>query len=759
MANERLARSIFRLWLGTPGAGSFIGSGFRIAPGWLLTCRHVAAGREPREICIALDIGNRWPKRVLLHPDEQIDAALIEIEQDDSQPLCLPRSQHQPQADSELQLCGYGSETQDLEPRPLRLTHFEPQTRSWALHSQIARGMSGGPALFEGRVVGITFARDTDANRSYLLPLAAIADWLEQQLPAAKADFAPRHFVGRETELAELAAALIPSHGQPQPTAITALQGMPGVGKSCLVDRFAAVHRSAFPHYHRLALDARRATPTAEQLRAELAALIEANLPPEQLRATLLNQHALLHIENVDSDALAGPVAVLATQHLHGCAVVITGRWQGFGNADGWARLALRAFGRDDGLAQLADELGDLSDEQADRDNWPTLVDKLGGLPLALHAAAGLIRHGGYRVESLLGKLEKRGAKLLRIDAADDTAVRAAGDSSRLLLHEAFELLLEMFAQQVEQLGEDWLEQFYRLGHAPAAGVGASLAAAICALGEDDFDELAELARHCSLLDGQTAAGDGDTARYSLHPLLAEHLRRKQPDASEALDNIGAWFLARLPADVTGEDKTQRQRWAQIRAEQAALLDWLARMPPAQVETAAGAGFFFMLGNGPYLAWADFAQRALAQNPPDSSASRLLWLHIHACIKAGRAQQALASIEQKIALDGRNEDQRELALSQGAKADILQARGQLDEALRIYEADVFPVYEQLGDTRMLLVDRANFAMHLLKRDAEGDAARAAELLQLALTAAREMQIPEAGQIEECMAHFGIEPRD
>jgi phosphopentomutase len=37
------------------------------------------------------------------------------------------------------------------------------------------------------------------------------------------------------------------------------------------------------------------------------------------------------------------------------------------------------------------------------------------------------------------------------------------------------------------------------------------------------------------------------------------------------------------------------------------------------------------------------------------------------------------------------------AVTMGKIADILQARGQLDEALRIYQEEALPVYERLGD--------------------------------------------------------------
>ena len=58
-----------------------------------------------------------------------------------------------------------------------------------------------------------------------------------------------------------------------------------------------------------------------------------------------------------------------------------------------------------------------------------------------------------------------------------------------------------------------------------------------------------------------------------------------------------------------------------------------------------------------------------------------------------------------------------------------------------------------------LVGRANLAMDLLQRDAEGDRAAAQGLLLQALQAAAEMQLPEAGQILGIMDHYGLIPEE
>jgi esterase/lipase superfamily enzyme len=85
----------------------------------------------------------------------------------------------------------------------------------------------------------------------------------------------------------------------------------------------------------------------------------------------------------------------------------------------------------------------------------------------------------------------------------------------------------------------------------------------------------------------------------------------------------------------------------------------------------------------------------------------------------------------------------------------LQARGQLDEALKIRNKEQLPVYERLGDVRELLVGRANLAITLLQRAEDGDRDDARDLLSLALDEARRLSLPEAQQIEQIVEQAGL----
>ena len=96
-------------------------------------------------------------------------------------------------------------------------------------------------------------------------------------------------------------------------------------------------------------------------------------------------------------------------------------------------------------------------------------------------------------------------------------------------------------------------------------------------------------------------------------------------------------------------------------------------------------------------------------------------------------------------------DIRSRAVTMGQIADIYQARGQLDEALRIRKEEELPVYEKLKARRDILVCEANIAILLLQRKKPGDRSEAERLLRKAHAAAVGMQLPEAKVIESILA--------
>lgn len=120
----------------------------------------------------------------------------------------------------------------------------------------------------------------------------------------------------------------------------------------------------------------------------------------------------------------------------------------------------------------------------------------------------------------------------------------------------------------------------------------------------------------------------------------------------------------------------------------------------------------------------------------------------------GEPADALGCYESALILYQSQKDEMNTAETSGRIADIHQARGELDEALRIRREEELPVFERLGDVRSLLVGRANLALLCLKFDPPRRA-EANQLLCQALTAAKRMNIPEAGQIRMILIENGM----
>ena len=252
------------------------------------------------------------------------------------------------------------------------------------------------------------------------------------------------------------------------------------------------------------------------------------------------------------------------------------------------------------------------------------------------------------------------------------------------------------------------------------------------------------------------------------------------------------WFVARLPEG--GDD--QGRRWQDLNEETAALTEWLGQIPPADGVRVERAGSWRAIYNGPFHAWLRFCEEALAGAIADEDRSDFLWTLGQVAFYGGLPDRALAVATEKRSFDQQRGAEREVALAAGLIADILQARGQLDDALKIRQEDELPVYERLGDVRSravtkgkiadilqargqldkalkirieeevpvyerlgdvrsLLVGRANLAIALLSRGAEGDQEEARRLLHLALDEARRLQLPEAQRIDQIIEQAGL----
>ena len=106
----------------------------------------------------------------------------------------------------------------------------------------------------------------------------------------------------------------------------------------------------------------------------------------------------------------------------------------------------------------------------------------------------------------------------------------------------------------------------------------------------------------------------------------------------------------------------------------------------------------------------DLLSKALDLSDAEPVAQARIWaVWADHLVTKGQPDDALPWLEKALAAFAEARDVRERAVTMGQIADILQARGNLDEALRIRKEDEIPVYEKLGDVRSRAVTMGQIA--------------------------------------------------
>ncbi len=508
-------------------------------------------------------------------------------------------------------------------------------------------------------------------------------------------------FVERRVELEQLRSTVLPEDvSRSVPVSI---RGMAGIGKTSLAEHFFKRHAERFPGgMVRLALDAEAPKPLAmveEQLAEKLGLSLARTGMEERIRERLLRPFTLLLVENLDSEQAVEVGAKLA-QKLVGCPVVLTGRLRGWGANKGWKIVEVPLFTEGQALALLEVEW---PRQQGAVEERKKLAKELGYLPLALHLAAGYLQIGGYDVDSFLKELW---AQKLKLEPSDVTE-RSDEASQRLVLASTFELSLSLLRRQLAAEADRILLGLDALGHAPSTGFGVSLGMAIADLSEGDFRRLLHHALRMSIVS-EVLDGERRRKAWRIHPLVAELLRGR-PGGGDGFSRMAAWFLSRLSELPADQGEQQGKCWLEIHEESDALVEWLVRVSGEDVARIERAGSKYAIRNGPYSEWISFCERALSLQLSVKERSNILWTLTQVALRGGAMNRSLAAAEEKIRLDRDQNDDREVALAVGARADILEARGQLDEALRIRREEELPVYEKLGNVRSRAITQGKIA--------------------------------------------------
>jgi len=177
-------RAVVRVWHGKPTErGKYLGTAFLISPQCLLTAAHVIENSPVSEIYLQ---GQAWSgirnlQNAVCHENQNIDVAILYLPKKGDRSVFLPLAPEKdddPAKGSTVTLLGFGTADSDLENIPVPICSYDGDCDLDVTHTSVARGMSGGPVIANGRVVGLIRARHHDSNKSYLVRLYSFRAFL-----------------------------------------------------------------------------------------------------------------------------------------------------------------------------------------------------------------------------------------------------------------------------------------------------------------------------------------------------------------------------------------------------------------------------------------------------------------------------------------------------------------------------------------------------------------------------------------------------
>ena len=354
------------------------------------------------------------------------------------------------------------------------------------------------PAVFTQSAAAQSATAPT-ATAPTTAPTTAVAPTVLRQLPATAA-----HFAGRATELAALTGLLDQARTNlPGTVVISAVDGMPGVGKTALAIQAAHILAPRFPD-RQLFVDLHGHTPgqrpadPADVLAGLLAADgVDPGCLPADLdgrasmwRDRIAGLRVLLILDNAAGSAQVAPLLPGTA----GSLVVVTSR-RFLGDLPAAARVSLDVLSPGEaGMMFTA-----LAPQAAgDPDRVAEMVALGGHLPLAISLTARLLaRHRSWTVVDLIKETR---ARLLTTTAENHTVAAA------------FELSYQNLTPA--------RQHFFRcLGLHPGPEIDTFAAAALTGRPAD------EAAAHLDALHGDRLLEEPVAHRYAMHDLIRQYAR------------------------------------------------------------------------------------------------------------------------------------------------------------------------------------------------------------------------------------------
>ena len=473
----------------------------------------------------------------------------------------------------------------------------------------------------------------------------------------------PTYFTGRHDELDALAQALTSGD---TPQAITALQGMGGIGKTALAAQLAAQLNGAFPggvFWADLPANGGDPLPVlaawARLCGHDVSALPDPQARAQAVRGILAGRvkeqgQLLVVLDDVRGGWLDGAQA-LQSARPPGVPLLLTTRDEELALALGATVRRLDVLPLEKALELLAALAGPVVEREPEAAR--RLAERVGCLPLELELAGKLAalraRKPGWQLASLAAQVEVRAAEALRLKGQHG--------------------LVACFSLSYDTLDPEGQRLFRVLGvFAPAPYAAGHVAAVLgweVGATEAGLDALValSLARWEGGGEGEKGrVGEGERVRYSLHPLLRDYAAALLEEAGEAPAARVA-HTAHYLAYAEAHDQPTAADYDALEAERPNLL---AAMDRAYREEQ----------------WAQVRRFAWALCRPSSGylGVRGYWGELRA-----RLEQAVRAAE----AEG---NKRDTAAFIHNLAILAQDTGEYDEARRLYRQSL-EINEELGN--------------------------------------------------------------
>lgn len=526
---------------------------------------------------------------------------------------------------------------------------------------------------------------------------------------------AEQFFVGRELELATLRRILLrqPPSASPEGPATVVIQGMPGLGKSYLAERFFIENRNSFPGGYLLLSLTEHEMRDEVELASELCARLgqpSGKNSPESLASALKGERALLHIENVDTPSIARTVATLIAPLQH-CAVIITGRERTLGR-DVFATLDLTPFTNEETALLLRTEIGEdhltATDSQVGK-----LADLLHGLPLACHIAAGHLSREGKVNDAVVQSFIERMHHVVDLEPSDPADPYVLSQPGRTSLRGSILISLDHLSRIWGIEATRRLRALALVALLPPSGADISLVQQITELSNSEWHATWRDARDLSLLTRAHRTASPQSMAIAVHPFVSEVLRDRYgtpADQEVVFHRAAQWIAARLAGSI----ETRPSRWQQLRCERDVLGTVLTTPQFAVTAVVADEAISFAKDSGPLDAWLSGVRSLLPFAPAGLPRARLLRFAMHAASGYGEPNEARAYANELLQLAGTLPRQllgivlTEIAATTAEDADLGTALRQIDQACAIAkDSDDTQASAWISVERARILQRAN----------------------------------------------------